>query len=69
LPALWGKTSFLWTALDPVLGAVNGDDDVPDVAIPKVGQLGQRDPAGHPGGAGRGLDSPKLPVDRPGGLE
>ena len=27
LPALWTKTSYLWTASDPLLAAVNGDDD------------------------------------------
>jgi hypothetical protein len=36
LPALWGKTSWLWTALDPVLGAVNGEDEVPDVAVGRI---------------------------------
>jgi hypothetical protein len=36
LPALWGKTSYLWTALDPVLGAVNGEDEVPDVAVGRI---------------------------------
>jgi hypothetical protein len=36
LPALWGKTSWLWTAKDPVLGAVNGEDEVPDVAVGRI---------------------------------
>jgi hypothetical protein len=36
LPALWGKTSYLWTALDPVLGAVNGEDALPDVAVGRI---------------------------------
>jgi len=36
LPALWGKTSYVWTALDPVLGAVNGEDEVPDVAVGRI---------------------------------
>jgi hypothetical protein len=36
MPALWGKTSYLWTALDPVMGAVNGEDDVPDVAVGRI---------------------------------
>jgi hypothetical protein len=36
LPALWGKTSYLWTAKDPVLGAVNGEDEVPDVAVGRI---------------------------------
>ena len=36
LPALWGKTSYLWTALDPVMGAVNGEDDLPDVAVGRI---------------------------------
>ena len=26
LPALWAKTSYLWTASDPLLAAVNGED-------------------------------------------
>jgi hypothetical protein len=36
LPALWGKTSWLLTAKDPVLGAVNGEDEVPDVAVGRI---------------------------------
>ena len=36
MPALWGKTSYLWTALDPVMGAVNGEDEVPDVAVGRI---------------------------------
>jgi hypothetical protein len=36
LPALWGKTSWLWTSKDPVLGAVNGEDEVPDVAVGRI---------------------------------
>jgi hypothetical protein len=36
LPALWGRTSWLWTALNPVLGAVNGEDEVPDVAVGRI---------------------------------
>jgi hypothetical protein len=36
LPALWGKTSYLWTALDPAMGAVNGEDDLPDVAVGRI---------------------------------
>ena len=31
LPALWLKTSYLWTVSDPALGAVNGEDGVVDV--------------------------------------
>jgi hypothetical protein len=40
LPVLWAKTSYLWTASDPSLGAVNGEDGLPDVA---VGRLPARD--------------------------
>jgi hypothetical protein len=36
LPALWTKTSYLWTASDPLLGAVNGEDDVPDLAFGRL---------------------------------
>ena len=36
LPALWTKTSYLWTASDPLLAAVNGDDDLPDLAIGRL---------------------------------
>ena len=36
LPALWVRTSYLWTASDPQLGAVNGDDEVPDLAIGRI---------------------------------
>jgi hypothetical protein len=36
LPPLWVKTSYLWTASDPALGAVNGDDDLPDLAIGRL---------------------------------
>jgi hypothetical protein len=36
LPALWGKTTWLWTATDPVLGAVNGEDEVPDLAVGRI---------------------------------
>jgi hypothetical protein len=36
LPAPWGKTSYLWTASDPTLGAVNGEDLLPDVAIGRL---------------------------------
>src|SRR4030095_5629078 len=36
LPTLWGKTSYLWTALDPALGAVNGEDDLPALAIGRI---------------------------------
>jgi hypothetical protein len=41
LPALWAKTSYLWTASDPTLGAVNGEDALPDLAIGRL-------PAGTP---------------------
>jgi hypothetical protein len=36
LPALWLKTSYLWTASDPALGAVNGEDLLPDLAIGRL---------------------------------
>ncbi len=36
LPALWTKTSYLWTASDPELAAVNGDDALPDLAIGRL---------------------------------
>jgi hypothetical protein len=36
LPALWTKTSYLWTVSDPALGAVNGDDLVPDLAVGRL---------------------------------
>ena len=36
LPALWTKTSYLWTVSDPLLAAVNGDDALPDLAIGRL---------------------------------
>ncbi len=36
LPALWTKTSYLWTASDPLLAAVNGEDALPDLAIGRL---------------------------------
>jgi Peptidase family C25 len=36
LPALWTATSYMWTASDPLLGAVNGEDDLPDVAVGRL---------------------------------
>jgi hypothetical protein len=42
LPALWVKTSYLWTVSDPALGAVNGEDLLPDLA---VGRLPAQTPA------------------------
>jgi hypothetical protein len=36
LPALFEKTSYLWTASDPALGAVNGEDSLPDLAIGRL---------------------------------
>ncbi len=36
LPASWAKTSYLWTASDPALAAVNGDDLLPDLAIGRL---------------------------------
>jgi hypothetical protein len=42
LPALWAKTSYLWTVSDPALAAVNGEDAIPDLAI---GRLPAQTPA------------------------
>ncbi len=36
LPAMWAKTSYLWTASDPALAAINGEDLLPDVAIGRL---------------------------------
>ena len=36
LPVLWTKTSYLWTASDPLLAAVNGEDGLPDLAIGRL---------------------------------
>ncbi len=36
LPALWKRTSYLWTVSDPELAAVNGEDSVPDLAIGRL---------------------------------
>ncbi len=36
LPSPLVKTTFLWTASDPSLGAVNGDDAIPDLAIGRL---------------------------------
>jgi hypothetical protein len=36
LPALFTKTSYLWTASDPLLGAANGEDGLPDLAIGRL---------------------------------
>jgi len=36
LPVLWTKTSYLWTASDPQLAAVNGEDSLPDLAIGRL---------------------------------
>jgi len=36
LPALWLKTSYLWTASDPQLAAINGEDALPDLAIGRL---------------------------------
>ena len=41
LPALWLRTSYLVTASDPALAAVNGEDALPDLAI---GRLPARTP-------------------------
>ncbi len=49
LPALWAKTSYLWTASDPALAAVNGEDLLPDLAIGRLPATTR----GAGGGAGR----------------
>jgi hypothetical protein len=36
LPALWSRTSYLWTVSDPSLAAVNGEDSLPDLAIGRL---------------------------------
>jgi hypothetical protein len=36
LPALWAKTTYLWTVSDPELAAVNGEDRLPDLAIGRL---------------------------------
>jgi hypothetical protein len=36
LPALWTRTSYLWTVSDPALAAVNGEDGLPDLAIGRL---------------------------------
>jgi hypothetical protein len=36
LPALFVKTSYLLTASDPALAAVNGEDEVPDLAVGRL---------------------------------
>jgi hypothetical protein len=36
LPALWARTSYLWTVSDPLLAAVNGEDELPDLAIGRL---------------------------------
>jgi hypothetical protein len=36
LPPLMVKTSYLWTVSDPSLGAVHGDDILPDLAIGRL---------------------------------
>ncbi len=36
VPPLMVKTTYLWTASDPTLAAVNGDDFLPDVAIGRL---------------------------------
>jgi hypothetical protein len=36
LPALWTKTSYLWTVSDPLLAAVNGEDALPDLAVGRL---------------------------------
>jgi hypothetical protein len=36
LPALSTRTSYMWTASDPALAAVNGEDGLPDLAIGRL---------------------------------
>jgi len=36
LPALWTRTSYLWTVSDPLIAAVNGEDALPDLAIGRL---------------------------------
>jgi hypothetical protein len=36
LPMLRARTSYMWTASDPLMAAVNGDDLVPDLAIGRL---------------------------------
>ena len=36
LPAMWTKTSYLVTSSDPLLGAVNGEDGLADVALGRL---------------------------------
>jgi hypothetical protein len=36
LPALLTRTSYLWTVSDPALGAVNGEDLLPDLAVGRL---------------------------------
>jgi hypothetical protein len=36
LPALLTRTTYLWTASDPALAAVNGEDPLPDLAIGRL---------------------------------
>ena len=36
LPALWARTSYMWTVSDPALGAVNGEDLLPDLSIGRL---------------------------------
>ena len=36
LPYVLQRTSFLWTGSDPALAAVNGEDDVPDLALGRL---------------------------------
>jgi hypothetical protein len=36
IPAFMFKSSYLWTATDPAFAAVNGDDDLPDIAVGRL---------------------------------
>jgi hypothetical protein len=45
LPMLLTRTSYLWTASDPALGAVNGEDALPDLAIGRLPATTREDAA------------------------
>jgi hypothetical protein len=45
LPALRTRTSYLWTAADPLLAAVNGEDNLPDLAIGRLPATTQEEAA------------------------
>ena len=74
LPALWAKTSYLWTASDPAIAAVNGEDLLPDLALGRlpatnlaqahalVQKVLDWEDAGYDLSAGRRLSSPTIPT-------